>query len=110
MTAQQRGEWAKNLLANPLFEEAFKFGKDFFTDQMVATSPQDQQTRDHLHLRIIALKDVKQFLTAFVMKGNLEKRRTLSEEKLKNVQHADADKNYTAKSRSRRAPRSTSST
>lgn len=104
MTAQQRGEWAKNLLSNPAFEDSFETLQNYFIAQMVATKPHEKDIRDHLHLRILTLRDIKSCLTAFVNKGKLEKIREVNQKEMGNDKPAAAETTASAR-RNRRSPK-----
>lgn len=76
----RRGEYAKQVLGNPVFQEAFDILQKVYVDRMISTKPDELSTREHYHKSLLALADVKSALTACVETGKIEKVKAVRKE------------------------------
>lgn len=81
--AEQMGMNASQILNNAAFKAAMAGVKDYYTEAMINTKPNEADVREHLHKCIHALEDMRAALTAFLERGKLEKTMAIKREKAK---------------------------
>lgn len=74
---------ASHLLNNPSFKAAVDAVRGAYTQEMINSSPDDADKREHFHRCIHAMTDIETALTAFIQSGNIEKSMLLKQEKAK---------------------------
>lgn len=68
-----RGEEARLLLANPLFQEAYDGTRQAIFEAIAQTDPKDKETHLHLLLSLKALDRVRKYMNSVITDGAVEK-------------------------------------
>lgn len=72
MDPKTRGDLASNILNNQVFDDSFVTLKNYYTDKMATTTPDQVEERNKWHYCLFVLNGVKTALSTIVQNGKVE--------------------------------------
>jgi hypothetical protein len=81
---RSRGEMARQVIENPLFQEAFIAKKAKIMSDFEATKFRDQDVRDELWRKMQTLRDIEHYFTSILSTGKMANQEISRLQKMKN--------------------------